>query len=593
MTVLLSVSIGPVQDFIKAARKARDLWFGSALLEEMSHAAAKALHDRGARLIFPASATITDGGSVANKILALVDADDPTAIAEESRAAAYAVLDGHRAKAMAESQAHRLRVDTDLLERQLRGFLEFSYAWIPYRGPASYTEDRKMVERLLAGRKALRDFAPADGRAGRPNSSLDPARESVLPDGRDGPIRPSVRIKQGEHLDGISLIKRMASTERFVSVARVAAEPFIRRAVEQQRPELAQLNDLAARLDTLQAAERFPTRDGTGLEHYAPFPYDTELFYSDGRGDPDLGDEGSEPSRLARQFFDVVQRLRHAIGMAPPSYFALLHADGDQMGRAIGDMHTPDDHERLSLALGGFAAEAGVIVRGHHGALIYSGGDDVLAFLPLDTALDCADALRRAFADTMAAVPGLSPVTLSVGLAIGHYREPLDNLLDWARAAERLAKVGERNQLAVAFHAASGGASATTTVHSWTGDPVAEHWRAWQNLYQEDALPDGAAYELRALSRELRGLPTDTARLLAAVEARRILSRKYGRRGTEQINPEIVERIIKRIVPSAEAAPDGSTVLDTLDGIVNEMLIARRLVGSTTGEGDATYDSRD
>ena len=33
------------------------------------------------------------------------------------------------------------------------------------------------------------------------------------------------------------------------------------------------------------------------------------------------------------------------------------------------------------------------VVREHHGVLIYSGGDDVLAFLPLDQALKCARAL--------------------------------------------------------------------------------------------------------------------------------------------------------------------------------------------------------
>ncbi len=44
---LLAVTVGPVQDFIAAARRTRDLWFGSYLLSEISKAAAKAVRKHG------------------------------------------------------------------------------------------------------------------------------------------------------------------------------------------------------------------------------------------------------------------------------------------------------------------------------------------------------------------------------------------------------------------------------------------------------------------------------------------------------------------------------------------------------------------
>ena len=40
MNHLLQIAIGPVQEFIAAARRTRDLWFGSYLLSEISKAAA-------------------------------------------------------------------------------------------------------------------------------------------------------------------------------------------------------------------------------------------------------------------------------------------------------------------------------------------------------------------------------------------------------------------------------------------------------------------------------------------------------------------------------------------------------------------------
>jgi CRISPR-associated protein Cmr2 len=44
---LLIIAIGPVQDFIAAARKIRDLWFGSYLLSELSKHVARTVVDQG------------------------------------------------------------------------------------------------------------------------------------------------------------------------------------------------------------------------------------------------------------------------------------------------------------------------------------------------------------------------------------------------------------------------------------------------------------------------------------------------------------------------------------------------------------------
>src|SRR4051794_37930167 len=87
---LLAVSIGPVQDFIAAARRTRDLWFGSHLLSEVSKSVARVVQDRGAMLIFPAPVARADlePGStldVANVILAELPDQDPEDIVREAR----------------------------------------------------------------------------------------------------------------------------------------------------------------------------------------------------------------------------------------------------------------------------------------------------------------------------------------------------------------------------------------------------------------------------------------------------------------------------------------------------------------------------
>jgi len=108
-------------------------------------------------------------------------------------------------------------------------------------------------------------------------------------------------------------------------------------------------------------------------------------------------------------------------------YFAVLALDGDSMGKWISGSKTPKLkdllseecakvyrakganlenrrplspawHLQFSEALGNFSQHAARrIVEAFDGRLIYAGGDDVLAMLPADTALECARALRLAF----------------------------------------------------------------------------------------------------------------------------------------------------------------------------------------------------
>lgn len=139
MSHLLAISIGPVQGFIAAARKTRDLWYGSELLSEVSRAAARSLRDGGATLIFPhdaaLDATSGDGKvAVANKILAVVP-HDPAAAFARARDLARAHLDGlHQgvARRITEDKAVRGAVALPLMADQVAEFLEIYGAWVAY-----------------------------------------------------------------------------------------------------------------------------------------------------------------------------------------------------------------------------------------------------------------------------------------------------------------------------------------------------------------------------------------------------------------------------------------------------------------------------
>jgi CRISPR-associated protein Cmr2 len=76
--------------------------------------------------------------------------------------------------------------------------------------------------------------------------------------------------------------------------------------------------------------------------------------------------------------------------LEPEPYLAVLVADGDKMGEALSALDLAGDHREFSQKLAEFADEAKNIVTNCNGVLVYAGGDDVLAFLPVDKCLDCA-----------------------------------------------------------------------------------------------------------------------------------------------------------------------------------------------------------
>lgn len=204
-------------------------------------------------------------------------------------------------------------------------------------------------------------------------------------------------------------------------------------------------------------------------------------------------------------------RERHAIDgknqrllPPPPSSFAVLALDGDEMGKWIGGENTPElfgqlsgeareyfaklgvenrldvprpvspaYHLQFSEALANFALYLARPVVAHFGGqLIYAGGDDVLAMLPASEALRCAQALRLAFrgekrlcekvpdkfevfgtqggfvklqssAKGQPTWPLIVPgprADVSVGIAMAHAHSPLQNVVRAAQAAEKRAK---------------------------------------------------------------------------------------------------------------------------------------------------------
>ncbi|MGE3965949.1 MAG: type III-B CRISPR-associated protein Cas10/Cmr2 [Planctomycetota bacterium] len=543
----LLFSIGPVQNFIATARKGQDLWFGSWLLSELARTAAETAQAKEAVLIMPAPTSLEGQGAVANKVMARVAAKDAVAVANAVERAARERL-ADIAKSLFDriadgADGKHLRRDT--AEAQVADLPEIAWVVVD-EVVGDWGETRRRAETALAARKSLRDFGPVTCGAPVPKSGLDGQRESVIDEaafpkanqnGRAERLRQSFGVGPAERLCGVGLLKRkgryaltaqQAHGARVISTAHVASWS-LRRAWDGLT---AAHEDLRAAFGGFVAA--LPDKGASlsevpqGYEDPALGRVDGLVLFA-GRLSEDY--EGSQLVTARRELSTFLSEARRIVeergGRWPvlSPYYAVVRADGDRMGKWLDGLSTPKDHQSASEALAGFAASAETVVAQHHGHCVFAGGDDVLALLPVATALECAAALNDAFTLAIAEGPkgsGSAP-TLSVGVQIAHATDPFRGSLEGAREAEHAAKhTYERAAFAVRLEKRSG--APVLVGGKWSDLPA---FRALQNAQDPNvgSLPRGLAYDLWRVVERLAG--EDSAlNPIRALEVDRVLNQK-------------------------------------------------------------------
>lgn len=322
---------------------------------------------------------------------------------------------------------------------------------------------------------------------------------------------------------------------------------------------------LARALNNVQKKEAEHLLTNT-FKGYESFPSTTEIsLYNYYKRKNIL--EKKEQEKIAQQLFDAEEEKKANIEdlRNKDKYYALLLMDGDNMGKLImgetiaatwGSILHPDIKERMqnndfeekyrenwiklydkkrlitpaihsaiSEALGDFALY-GVprIIKQHGGRLIYAGGDDVCAIMPIDTVLIAAKEISEYYTryysiitkddrdqltetliekgDTITLSAGKlshgmgkgEKISISAGIIIAHYKEPLTmvikdshNLLDFY-AKE---KAG-RNACAIELRKRSGGSR--YFYRKWD-DPA---WESFNTLFnnEQEILSNSLLYNL-------------------------------------------------------------------------------------------------
>lgn len=565
MPNLLLFHVGPVQGFIISARRSRDLWFGSWMLSELSKAAARTIAERHGleALVFPTPehpADLKPGSPfiVANKILAYIK-DEPGATPQQVEQAvrdrlqqiAGAAFDFTKQQGGA---AYFQRVHA---EAQVRDLPELYWVSTPCRDIADYLRARSYLEALMSVRKNTRIFhQPGAWATPQPKSSLDGQRESVIDEGlyeqattagEAGKLATQrlykwFRARRAERLSGVDLMKRLgnaAEAEAFPSTSHVAALPAVARIEQALIKDPHVLDDVKAFTRTIETYLDGEARQPLTGRFAVPAlaNYDGSILYEARLHQ----DDHPSPEHLERLVQERRQFLDKTLGRGqePSPYYMLLQGDGDRMGVVIDAQATPDAHRTFSRALSGLASIARNIVQNFDGALVYAGGDDVLAFLPLDTGVTCAYTLAAAFRTLMAPFTDAegNPPTFSAGLVIAHHLESLSQTMQLARDAEKTAKnVPGKDALAI-----------TLSKRSGVDRTIAGHWRTLAPLLDQlvalvhdDLAPASAAYDLHSLALQLDVAVDPAFFAIQEKEVERILKRKRGRHGQAPLRSQML-----------------------------------------------------
>jgi CRISPR-associated protein Cmr2 len=555
-------SIGPVQSFIAEARRTADLYAGSFILSQLSAAAAKKIQSPH-QLIFPHPDTLDKKTGTPNKLVAVLHiaegVDTAKALAEIAQNAQKAAEKcWHDLSAVALMQLGLQDPKFHpLWERQKNNLLEFYWVALPIE--KDYLETYRKANEALDARKRLRLFNQAaeddlkDSLSGQ-RQALRTYKENAEAFWTRIAQRPSERrVKKHERLDTIAAIKRFGVPKPYPSVSTIASMDFAF-ALDQ-----ADKQSLMGRIGTVGAF--YTVEDfGRGLR------YDGDLLYTATYSKQRL--KTSYDLEQANGIEPVVaelKRLYEKVGFAPSPYYAILVMDGDKMGRHLDHCASQEQHQEISKRLGNFAGSMEELVQKHHGRLVYAGGDDVFAFLPLSTALKAAAEINQRFQETFADWQSFGqnfPFTMSAGIAIVHHMAPLDWALAEARGAEKVAKNHyDRNAIVVRLLKRSG--DSKQMGGRWETVPLVQQLHSY---FKGEKLSSRMAHDLLAHAEVTTAVPLAHSPMIKLMLKRH--NNKDNRKGLnhgelEQLTNELAHWVLhhEAVVPPKEDVKQGLTEL--------------------------------
>lgn len=585
MSAMIVLTIGPVQSYISQARRTQDLWQGSRILSYLASAAVHyAMNQVQAEVIYP-SITPDQTDNIPNRMVVRWLGDESSAkqCAVEMEMAirdTWQMLSTNTMDYFAKTLAQNDRENVfRIWQEQEDTWLECYWVVVLEDPELSYGENMQRANAAMGSRKLLRNF-PYIEEKGR-KCSITGEHEVLHSTGdyvafwnaRKAEQRNLALLGKHERLSAISTIKRFAHEKkaknsalqfpnRFPSTSSIASASFrydVLQALDRQDVDTSKLRQkLKDYIEALvklfkQPSDLFFTQNGQINPEYfgllekkiSASTLQDELVQQFRSIDGDFLFEDTLISKTieeysgqiphSQQMNTVQQALQELLQASsalniprPQPYFVILSMDGDYMGKTLGKLDK-GQHEKFSVTLADFARHnvKRIVEEEHLGRLVYAGGDDVLALLPVRDALQVAEKLRSEFEQVVTKMAIKNhrgePVTASTGLAYVHHTHNLQDAVNAANNAQKLAKeYYGRNALGVEFLRRSG--EPRSMGHKWHIDNEAtfSHINKLVRAFGDD-LSRNLPYDVAQIAYSMgENVPEDAVRL----ELERVMRRR-------------------------------------------------------------------
>lgn len=491
-----------------------------------------------------------------------------------------------------------LKTVTTIWNRQVDSWLDV-YWVVQADNGMDYAEHIEAVSANLASRKMFRNFGQI-AEYGRKCSIT--GEHEALYDGKSYvDFWKDVRIKQknlslfglSERLSAIATIKRLAHERkrdkdrtpiyeslkidyRFPSTSSIASIPFkfdVLKAIATEAENSEQLKkavedyietllvffddekDLFFNIGNQWNPEYFGFLEKLFAEEFLSLEWvqrfrsiDGDFLYEDTLISTTIEEYSGKPPKkheirqAKKALEELVKQARKCHIISPQPYYVILSMDGDNMGKLLGCIGSPQDHRLFSETLADYAYNdvIDIVQNKHLGRVVYAGGDDVMAVLPVQDALKVANDLRIAFSEKVNNAGILKKTgqsltaTASTGLAFVHHTHNLQQAVNEANNAQKndAKKDQDRDALAVRLLRRSG--ERREMQHDWLVDSgdLTDRIQALVKQFSDGLLGRSLPYDVSQIHYAMTGnnVPKDARE----AELSRVIKRRLPQGQKEQ-----------------------------------------------------------
>lgn len=570
-------TLGPVQGFVSQARRTRDFWGGSFLLSYLTGQAMMALLNANYsnKIVYP---VIRDSnneykdkllkaidtyqktgkkdfpmtGSIPNRFLAQVVDKSCGQMCVEAVQSAWQALAQEIWDKYVSPIADLGCGTEDIWKRQINGFWEMSWVF----GKNSDTLDRRKNWRSHIppeepGDKCtlMGNWQELSGYVRIADRSKQDRFWKTLGDRTLGED-----IRKDERLCSIALVKRlfphvlMDNSVRYPSTPYLAAVPWLSSIVNDTAEHDKAINYAAIAHGKTGGHEPcqyfFIPNDLKGaLGSFLGL--DGNCFFQSTLENDELWPADVKRKGCRPQMVELLKQFK----TGPSPFYALLMMDGDRIGTLIAQ---EDKRVAVSQALSDFSGQVDGTIAEHEGITVYAGGDDVLALLPMDKALDAAAVLRRNYMECFKMGDESLQATISAAIVYAHHHAPLRQIITEAHRVldkEAKEKTG-RDAIAISVWKTGGTAinwSAPWEVKHARGDTVSviDILKSLITNYQQGQISNSWLYGIRGLSGNSRKNEFEFAR---DMDLPRLLAAELVRNRETNIEIKQAEKIVQDLL---------------------------------------------